>query len=383
MLHRRRVDGLGAASGLGGEALHEVVDERRNVLAPLTQSGHVERDHGQAEVEVLAEAPGRQLVSFQVFVRRCQHPDVDIDRIAAAHPLEPLLFEYPQDLGLRGERHVRDLVEEQGAPVGLFEASAAAAGCPGEGALDVAEEFALDQFLGDRGAVHLDECAAAAAREAVHAAGDELLAGPVFAGDQDTALGSGGKLQVAAQSAHRLGIADQVPFRFEPVGEFLHFPLEAVALERVLHRDHHPVQRQGLLQEVVGADPHRLDRRVDVAVAGDHDDRCREVSITEFREHVQAVAVGQPHVEQDEIELVARHQGAPADPVRGGGDRVTLVLEDPPQRLPDAGLVVDDQNAGLARHGLAAGPEATAAARSRTSCRAVGCPRPGSSRCGR
>ena len=343
----------------------------------------MERDHRQPEVEILAEAPGRQLVSLQVLVRRRQHPDVDIDRIAAAHPLEPLLFEHAQDLGLRGERHVGDLVEEQRAPVGLFEASPAVAGRSGEGALHVPEEFALDQFLRDRGAVHLHEGPAAAPRQAVHAAGDQLLAGPVLAGDQDPALGPGRQIEVAAQLAHRLGVADQPPFRLEPVGELPHLPFEAVALERVLHRDHHPVQRQGLLQEVVGADPHRLDRRVDVAVARDYDDGRREVAFPKLREQVQAVAVGQPHVEQDEIELVARHQGAPADRVRRGGDRVTFVLEDPAQRLPDAGLVVDDQNARLAHLPAPTAAARTAAARWRRSCREGRGAGPGSIRCGR
>ena len=55
---------------------------------------------------------------------------------------------------------------------------------PGERAALVAEELALDELLGDRGAVDLDEGLVLAARVLVERAGDELLARAALAGDE-------------------------------------------------------------------------------------------------------------------------------------------------------------------------------------------------------
>ena len=80
----------------------------------------------------------------------------------AADRLDDLLLERAQHLGLRLEAHVADLVEEQRAAVGQLELAAAIGDRAGERALHVPEQLALDQLLGNRGAVHLDERAACA-----------------------------------------------------------------------------------------------------------------------------------------------------------------------------------------------------------------------------
>ena len=72
-------------------------------------------------------------------------PHVGPDRLVAADALEGLLLEQAQDLGLQGQRHVADLVEEQRAAVALLELADAAAVGAGEGALLVAEQLALQQ----------------------------------------------------------------------------------------------------------------------------------------------------------------------------------------------------------------------------------------------
>ena len=40
---------------LGGVLLQEMADEQRNVIEPLAQAGHLDRDDGQPIVEILAE----------------------------------------------------------------------------------------------------------------------------------------------------------------------------------------------------------------------------------------------------------------------------------------------------------------------------------------
>ena len=79
------------------------------------------------------------------------------DRLGAADPLELLLLEQPQDLRLRQRGHLADLVEEDGAAVALLELADPLAVGPGERALLVPEQLALQQRFGDGGAVDRQE----------------------------------------------------------------------------------------------------------------------------------------------------------------------------------------------------------------------------------
>ena len=62
-----------------------------------------------------------------------------------------------RSLACMAARHVADLVEEERAAVRLLEAAAALRDRAGEGALLVAEQLALHELGGHRGAVHLHE----------------------------------------------------------------------------------------------------------------------------------------------------------------------------------------------------------------------------------
>ena len=114
----------------------------------------------------------------------------------------PLLQER-QQLRLRRQPEIADLVEEQRPAVGdLDQAQLALAGV-GEGAALVAEQLALDQGLRDRGAVELDERAARPRRAVVQHARDRLLAGAALAGDQHHRHGAlGDHLDLAQQLRH-------------------------------------------------------------------------------------------------------------------------------------------------------------------------------------
>ena len=106
------------------------------------------------------------------------------DRLVPADALELLLLQHAQHLGLRGRGHVADLVEEERAAVGLLELADALPVGAGERALLVAEQFALEQRLGDRGAVDRQERLVGAVGVLVDRAGDQFLAGAALAEDQ-------------------------------------------------------------------------------------------------------------------------------------------------------------------------------------------------------
>ena len=73
-------------------------------------------------------------------------------------------------------------IEEKGAVIGQFEEAVLGLVGPGEGALDVAEEFAFQQALHQGGAVHRHELPVPAGTEQVDGPGRQFLAGAALAG---------------------------------------------------------------------------------------------------------------------------------------------------------------------------------------------------------
>ena len=83
--------------------------------------------------------------------------DIDLDRLGAADAVDLALLDGAQQLGLQADVHLADFVEQQRAAVGFLELADAAGDGAGEGALLMAEQFALQQVLRDGGAVDRDE----------------------------------------------------------------------------------------------------------------------------------------------------------------------------------------------------------------------------------
>ena len=103
-----------------------------------------------------------------------------------ADGLELAILENAQQLALKVERRVADLVEKDGAAAGDGEASAPVVDGAGERAAHVAEQLGLEQSLGKRGAVDRHERLARRCGErCVDRARDELLARAALAADQD------------------------------------------------------------------------------------------------------------------------------------------------------------------------------------------------------
>ncbi|MEJ0042377.1 MAG: hypothetical protein WDM81_09230 [Rhizomicrobium sp.] len=112
-------------------------------------------------------------------------------------------MQYAQQARLRFQRHVADLVQEQRAAFGLFEAADAAIGRPGKGAALMAEQFAFDELLGDRSHVDRDEGAVAPLAVIVQRPRDEFLARAAFAHDHDREIGLGQPRDDAVDLLHR------------------------------------------------------------------------------------------------------------------------------------------------------------------------------------
>jgi hypothetical protein len=142
----------------------------------------------EAVEEVLAEAV-RPHIGGEIAVGGGDDADVGLalDRLAEAEEAAPL--DRAEELRLRGQGELAYLVEEQGAARGALEEARLGGVRAGERALRVAEELALDERVGDRGAVDGHERARATGRSVVDGISGVLLADARLAGDQDRKLG--------------------------------------------------------------------------------------------------------------------------------------------------------------------------------------------------
>ena len=78
---------------------------------------------------------------FQVAVGGDDDAHVHGDGAVSADAFDLALFQHAQQLGLHGERHVADLIEEQRAVVGLLELAQVTGRRAGERSLFVAEQL--------------------------------------------------------------------------------------------------------------------------------------------------------------------------------------------------------------------------------------------------
>src|SRR5579871_185143 len=154
--NRRVGDPLRPHVVLAAEVVHVVPHEQRDVVGPLAQRRHVDRDDRQAEVEILAEAAFLDLL-LEVLVRRRDDAHVDLDRPRRSEPFDFALLQHAQHFRLRLRAHVADFVEEDRPAVGLLELADLLLGRAGERAFLVAEQLRLDQLLWNRRTVHLHE----------------------------------------------------------------------------------------------------------------------------------------------------------------------------------------------------------------------------------
>src|SRR5690606_2784108 len=121
-------------------------EEIGQILDPLAQRRHANREHVQPKVEILAKLLLRD-AGGEIAMARREYPHVDAPRLMAADALERALLQHSEQLDLHVGAHVPDLVEEQRAAVGELEAADSTRDRPRERALLVTEELALEKLL--------------------------------------------------------------------------------------------------------------------------------------------------------------------------------------------------------------------------------------------
>ena len=258
---------------VGGEIVEIEIEQVGHVLGVFVERRDVQRHHVEVVEQILAETSGAHLF-LQIALGDGDDAHVDAHRLAAPDAQERPAVERPEQLGLRLPFHVGHLVEQQGAAGGLLQAAVV-----GVLALLDAEQLARGVAAGERGDAQIDEGTLLARALRVEIAREGLASAAGLAGDQHPGVVLGDALDLLAQSLHDRAASDRLMdlgcAAFEPDVLLL----ELVGLERALQGQQQLGHGQRLFEEIVGAEPCGLDRRLDRAVSRHHDHRAGQLVV--------------------------------------------------------------------------------------------------------
>ena len=209
-----------------GVFLYVVVDEKRNVFRPLAERRDGDPDGAQPIIEIVPEMASLD-IPLQVAMGGGNDPDVRLERFFRPQGRKISSLQHMQQLGLERQRHVPDLVEEQHPAVGLLELAPPRADGAGECAPLVAEHFALEQGIGQGGAVHLDEGLPQPVGPLVEFPNDQFFAYAGFPADDHVEAGLGDLFDEFPYSSNVLADADKFVICFAKIHTLPHSKIRA------------------------------------------------------------------------------------------------------------------------------------------------------------
>jgi hypothetical protein len=165
----------------------------------------------QTVVQIFPKVPGTYR-GFEIHIGRGDQPHVDFDGLARTDRHHLAFLQYAQQLDLRRKRQVPHFIEKQRAAISRLEPAGLAADCARKRATFVPEQFALDQRLRERTAIHRNEWPVTALAQRMHEPGDQLLAGAALARDEHGGVARRDQMD-AFEQHQRLGIVESQGFR--------------------------------------------------------------------------------------------------------------------------------------------------------------------------
>ena len=113
----------------------------------MSERRKLDGDHVNPIVELLAKLPLDGGLA-KITIRRRHESHVHVDETGAAHATDLPLLQHAQQLDLKAQGQLADLIEKEGAPMCRLHEPLLGAYGAGEGALLVPEELGLEEVLG-------------------------------------------------------------------------------------------------------------------------------------------------------------------------------------------------------------------------------------------
>ncbi|OPZ79060.1 MAG: hypothetical protein BWY77_01405 [bacterium ADurb.Bin431] len=318
----------------------------RDILLALAKWREIDVDDADAIIEILAEKPLADAFS-EVLVSGGDDADVDRLRPGGTDRFDLAGLQDAQQLGLRRLAEVADLVKKKAAPRGLHEFAVMVLGRPGEGSLAMSEEFALDEGVGNGGAVDAHKGSGGAMAAQMDSHGDQFLARAGLAGDQNGALGGGHLVDARIDILHPRAGADHAVAVHDLGGHPVVLLLQLTPTQGALHGEQHPLQIDRLFEKIERPQPCRLDGAVDRGVAGNYHQRQVRGDADGFFEHLHAVQSGHGEIDEANIQLPAGDLPDRFVAVARQHDLIILPLEHRGQLSREGAVVLGDEHSPL------------------------------------
>ncbi len=130
------------------QQFEKVLDEAGQVFEVLAERGSANQENGETVVEIRAKGSRLGLLCQRTMGRR-YNAHIHFHSLVIAHALQFPALNEPQKFGLQGKRHLSDLIEKERASIGSFDPADTSLYRTGESTAGVAEEFRLEQILGN------------------------------------------------------------------------------------------------------------------------------------------------------------------------------------------------------------------------------------------
>ncbi len=121
-----------------------MVRQQENVLAPLPQGRQNYRQHIYSIVQVFSKMTLFDRF-FQVAIACSDETDINLNKFVAAHWLDLMFLEGPEELYLQIEAHLAHFVQKEAPSVGQLEAAPSRAVSSRESPFHVSEKLALQE----------------------------------------------------------------------------------------------------------------------------------------------------------------------------------------------------------------------------------------------
>ena len=204
--------------------------------------------------------------------------------------------------------------------------------------------------------------------------GDGLLTRAAFALDEDGRVAPGRGLDDVVNAAHGLAVADELVHAAHE-RQLLLEPLLAVnepaALERLPDEMQDLVRRERLGDVVVRAPLDRVDRGLDAALSGDHDDLDARPLTADAVEELEPAHPREGEVGEHQVGLLLLELRDRVDGVVDGKHAVALGAQRVAQRLAHGGVVIDDEDSRLGAHRFSSVPDRSLGRRPTALCREI------------
>ena len=211
----------------------------------------------------------------------------------------------------------------------------------------MAEQGTLQQLGAEARATDRHERRLGTAAPAMNRPGQDPLARPALAPDEDHGVRRGHLTPLPQHDPQRRILA--IERDFGNLGrnllfQVIHAVLKAAEPQDTLQHRPHLRRRERLGQVVERTPPHRLDGVVDAAVRRDDDDGRPGCTLQAGLHQVETRVIAEPEIHQRDVESRSLDQSRRVDDPCGVFDRVAHRLEGESQCRPNIRLVINDED---------------------------------------